>query len=112
PVHLADVVVGQIVADRFELGSQPQRAPAPPRGVAELPEPYLGGEATGGRHVGVHDEGGGGTGAVIPAPEAQRTLGEGGWGRNRVGAAPESGDVRDQRLLALLGVDANVGTSD
>ena len=56
PVDLADVVVGQVVAHRLELGAEPERTAGAQPGVAEAAAPQRDHEALRGEHVGIHEQ--------------------------------------------------------
>ena len=89
PVDLPHVVVGRVVADRLEVGAEPERPARQPALLAEAAlahrerEPARGGEVGIDEHLVLLAV------LVVPAAEPQRTLGAGRDGAERVAAAAQ-----------------------
>ena len=56
PVDLAHVVVGQVVADRLEVGAEAERPAGAQTRVAELPAPQCDNDPLRGHDVGIHEQ--------------------------------------------------------
>ena len=103
PVDLADVVVGEVVADRFEVGPEPERPARAQTGIAEPTPAERDHEALRREDVGVHEQV---ARAVSPSkvhaaspsgPRAPR-----GDRRQQVRAAAGGDDVRVERTVVPI----------
>ena len=109
PVDLAQVVVGRVVADRLEVGAEPERPARQPALLAEAAlahgerEPARRGEVGIDEHLVLL------AALVVPAAEPQRALGAGGDRAERVAAAPQRRQPRVEPAVRLARVEREVG---
>ncbi len=101
---MTDVVVRQVLADRLELGTQPERPAGALPGIAKTALPHGEHEAVRVHDVGVHDDLGGLLAVEEPASEPERAGAPRGHGRQLV-ATPTPAQqrgvearLRDRRL--------------
>ena len=92
PVHLADVVVGLVVAHGLELGAEPERAACEQPGVAEPTAAHRGHDAARRGNVGIHDDLRVAAARELPAPQAERSDPARRDRREPVPSAPPRGD--------------------
>ena len=94
PVDLADVVVGQVVAHRLELGSQPERPSGAQARIAEPAASHRDHEPLRREHVGVDEEVGAAVGVERARAEPERPVTPGGDRWQAMRAAPVRDDAR------------------
>ena len=112
PVHLAEVVVGDVVADRLELGAEAER-PAPAEAlVPELARPDRAREPAGSRQVRIDEHVGGLADLMRPRREPERPGAPGDRRRKRVAAAPARDELsRSARRPPARGSSSRSGGS-
>ena len=108
PVHMADVVVRQVVAHGLELGAEAERtSPAPL--IAQPAPANRGGEPTRARQIGIHDQLGRLTRAVCPGAEAKRAGDTARGCGQHVAPSPPRHQRGSERPVRLSRLDLDVG---
>jgi hypothetical protein len=108
PVHLAEVVVGDVVANRLELGAEAERSASAEALVPELPRPDRTCEPTGSRQVRIDEHIGGLADLMRPRCEPERPGPPGDWRRKRVAPASARDELPRQRPVGLRGLELEI----
>ena len=111
PVHLADVVVGQVLADGLELGPEAEVAAAAMSLVTEPAGPHGVRDAARGEEVGVDEYLFGGSHAVGRDSQAEGAEHADHRRGETVASPPACGERSSQLPIGLLGVEPHVGGS-